>query len=101
MALSGSLPQINLGVQGETQGGLHTNRHHLIDYDRGRAVGRLEAGQNVTTVAAAMDVPRVPSRNLGRPLKVEMLCESMPGACSRAQNRLERGVGQYSPRTPR
>ncbi|GFX76132.1 hypothetical protein TNCV_1835071 [Trichonephila clavipes] len=25
MALSGSLPQINLGVQGETQGGLHTS----------------------------------------------------------------------------
>ncbi|GFX33857.1 hypothetical protein TNCV_3962661 [Trichonephila clavipes] len=24
MALSGSLPQINLGVQGETQGSLHT-----------------------------------------------------------------------------
>ncbi|GFT58842.1 hypothetical protein TNCV_184971 [Trichonephila clavipes] len=32
MALSGSLPQINLGVQGETQGGLHrtTNIEEIV-----------------------------------------------------------------------
>ncbi|GFX68429.1 hypothetical protein TNCV_3998611 [Trichonephila clavipes] len=29
-------------------------RHHLSGYDRGRAVGRLEADQSVNTVAAAM-----------------------------------------------
>ncbi|GFT62099.1 hypothetical protein TNCV_3812561 [Trichonephila clavipes] len=29
-------------------------RHHLKDYDRGRAVGSLEAGQSVTTVVTAM-----------------------------------------------
>lgn len=33
-------------------------RHHLSAYDRGRAVGRLEAGQSVTTVAAAMGVSK-------------------------------------------
>lgn len=33
-------------------------RHHLSDYDRGRAVGRLEAGQSVTTVATAMEVSK-------------------------------------------
>ncbi|KAF8785876.1 hypothetical protein HNY73_011373 [Argiope bruennichi] len=31
-------------------------RYHLSAYDRGRAVGRLEAGQSVTTVADAMGV---------------------------------------------
>ncbi|GFW07995.1 hypothetical protein TNCV_2977641 [Trichonephila clavipes] len=30
MALSGSLPQINLGVQGETQGGLHKYMFRLL-----------------------------------------------------------------------
>ncbi|GFX15280.1 uncharacterized protein TNCV_3302101 [Trichonephila clavipes] len=30
MALSGSLPQINLGVQGETQGGLHSGAQRVI-----------------------------------------------------------------------
>ncbi|GFW80237.1 hypothetical protein TNCV_461441 [Trichonephila clavipes] len=30
MALSGSLPQINLGVQGETQGGLHMETLKLL-----------------------------------------------------------------------
>ncbi|GFW81823.1 hypothetical protein TNCV_2884971 [Trichonephila clavipes] len=29
-------------------------RHHLRDYDRGRAVARLEASKSVTTIAAAM-----------------------------------------------
>ncbi|GFW27055.1 hypothetical protein TNCV_92811 [Trichonephila clavipes] len=33
-------------------------RHHLSDYDRGRAVGRLEADQSVTTVAAAMGISK-------------------------------------------
>ncbi|KAF8794782.1 hypothetical protein HNY73_002717 [Argiope bruennichi] len=33
-----------------------SERHHLSAYDRERAVGRLEAGQSVTTVAAAMGV---------------------------------------------
>ncbi|GFW58672.1 hypothetical protein TNCV_378551 [Trichonephila clavipes] len=32
--------------------------HHLSDYDCGRAVGRLEAGQSVTTLAAAMGVSK-------------------------------------------
>ncbi|KAF8790128.1 hypothetical protein HNY73_005197 [Argiope bruennichi] len=31
-------------------------RYHLSAYDRGRAVGRLEAGQSVATVAAVMGV---------------------------------------------
>ncbi|KAF8791716.1 hypothetical protein HNY73_003408 [Argiope bruennichi] len=31
-------------------------KHHLSAYDRRRAVGRLEAGQSVTTVAAAKGV---------------------------------------------
>ncbi|GFT63761.1 uncharacterized protein TNCV_423791 [Trichonephila clavipes] len=29
MALNGSLPQINLGVQGETQGGLHSGAQRV------------------------------------------------------------------------
>lgn len=33
-------------------------RHHLSAYDRGRAVGRLEAGQSVTQVATAMGVSK-------------------------------------------
>ncbi|GFV50768.1 hypothetical protein TNCV_2214291 [Trichonephila clavipes] len=33
-------------------------RHYLSDYDRGRAVGRMKAGQSVTTVATAMSVSR-------------------------------------------
>ncbi|GFV34920.1 hypothetical protein TNCV_1452221 [Trichonephila clavipes] len=33
-------------------------KHHLSDYDHGRAVGRLEAGQSVATVAAAMGVSK-------------------------------------------
>ncbi|KAF8785987.1 hypothetical protein HNY73_011467 [Argiope bruennichi] len=33
-------------------------RYHLSAYDRGRAVGRLEAGQSVTTVAAAMGLSK-------------------------------------------
>ncbi|GFY20886.1 hypothetical protein TNCV_1121201 [Trichonephila clavipes] len=33
-------------------------RHQLSDSDRRRAVGRLEAGQSVTTVAAAMGVSK-------------------------------------------
>lgn len=33
-------------------------RHHLSAYDRGRAVGRLEAGQSVTTVARVMGVAK-------------------------------------------
>ncbi|KAF8794533.1 hypothetical protein HNY73_002507 [Argiope bruennichi] len=35
-----------------------SERHHLSAYDRGRTVERLEAGQSVTIVAAAMDVLR-------------------------------------------
>ncbi|GFX05799.1 hypothetical protein TNCV_5089891 [Trichonephila clavipes] len=31
-----------------------SERHHLSNYDRGRVVERLEAGQSITTVAAAM-----------------------------------------------
>ncbi|GFS97257.1 hypothetical protein TNCV_1824281 [Trichonephila clavipes] len=33
-------------------------RHRLSDYDRERAVKRLEAGQSVTTVTAAMGVSK-------------------------------------------
>ncbi|KAF8771589.1 hypothetical protein HNY73_018989 [Argiope bruennichi] len=33
-------------------------RHHLSTYDRGRAVGRLEAGQSVTTVVSSMGVSK-------------------------------------------
>ncbi|KAF8785899.1 hypothetical protein HNY73_011391 [Argiope bruennichi] len=33
-------------------------RYHLSAYDCGRAIGRLEAGQSVTTVAAAMGVSK-------------------------------------------
>ncbi|GFY28584.1 hypothetical protein TNCV_4150151 [Trichonephila clavipes] len=35
-----------------------STRHHLSDYDRRQAVGRLEADQSVTTVAAAMGVSK-------------------------------------------
>ncbi|GFT68304.1 hypothetical protein TNCV_659211 [Trichonephila clavipes] len=33
-------------------------RHHLSDYDRGRAVGRLEEGKSVTSVALATGVSK-------------------------------------------
>ncbi|GFV54853.1 hypothetical protein TNCV_3683781 [Trichonephila clavipes] len=48
MALSGYLPQINLGVQGETQGGLHK----MVP----RVVGRLERSQTQAEVAQAIRV---------------------------------------------
>ncbi|GFW39448.1 hypothetical protein TNCV_1834311 [Trichonephila clavipes] len=35
-----------------------TAKHYLTDYDRERAVGRLEAGHSVITVAAAMSVSK-------------------------------------------
>ncbi|GFU57625.1 HTH_Tnp_Tc3_2 domain-containing protein [Trichonephila clavipes] len=35
-----------------------STRHHLSDYDRGQAVGQLEAGQSITTVAAAIGVSK-------------------------------------------
>ncbi|GFW48576.1 hypothetical protein TNCV_4241571 [Trichonephila clavipes] len=35
-----------------------STRHHLSECDRQRAVGRLEAGQSVTTVDAAMCVSK-------------------------------------------
>ncbi|GFV20452.1 hypothetical protein TNCV_4142131 [Trichonephila clavipes] len=55
-------------------------RHHLSDYDHGRAVGRLEEGQSVTTVTAAMDgLKSVISRLKKAAEGVEILCESMPG----------------------
>ncbi|GFW11356.1 hypothetical protein TNCV_3808761 [Trichonephila clavipes] len=38
-------------------------RHHLSDYDRGRAVGRLKAIQSVTSVAAAMVLVAKRNRN--------------------------------------
>ncbi|GFV00673.1 uncharacterized protein TNCV_2950411 [Trichonephila clavipes] len=40
MALSGSLPQINLGVQGETQGGLHSGAQRVNPEFRGHLKGR-------------------------------------------------------------
>ncbi|GFY15504.1 hypothetical protein TNCV_1573151 [Trichonephila clavipes] len=49
-------------------------RHHLSDYDR----ELLEAGQSVTTVAAAAKgVSKNVISPLKRPMKVEILCESM------------------------
>ncbi|GFV78893.1 hypothetical protein TNCV_4079931 [Trichonephila clavipes] len=53
--------------------------HHLSDDERGRAVGSLEAGQSVTTVAVAMGVSKSVISRLRKLLKVEKLYESLLG----------------------
>ncbi|GFV35771.1 hypothetical protein TNCV_913611 [Trichonephila clavipes] len=65
-------------------------RHHLNDCDHGRAVGRLEAGQSVTTIAVAMGVSKsVTSRLKTFKVKVEWLWGCLPGSRGRSTTSLE------------
>ncbi|GFX09368.1 hypothetical protein TNCV_1887811 [Trichonephila clavipes] len=62
---------------------------HLKDYDRGRAVGRLEAGQNITIIAAAMSVSKSVISKLKKVAEGGNTLQKHAGRCSRNNTPLE------------